>query len=99
VTIKNGDNPGISASRLATPASVPVSEKGRKTGVSSSGAVESDQVSIDSHRTLVASVLGNGTVDNSNKVEELRRVYSAGQYNVDPVEVSRSIISSLLAGE
>jgi len=99
VTIKNGDNPGISSSRIGTPASAPVSDKGRKTGVSSSGAAESDQVSVDSHRSLLASALSPSSADQSNKVEELRRLYSSGQYSVDPVEVSRAVIRSLLVGE
>ena len=63
------------------------------------GAAESDQVSVDSHRSLLATALSPSSVDQSNKVEELRRVVSAGQYSVDPVEVSRAVIRSLLAGE
>lgn len=99
MTIKNGDNSTVSSSRIGTPASAPVSDKGRKTGVSSSGAAESDQVSVDSHRSLLATALSPSSVDQSNKVEELRRLVSAGQYSVDPVEVSRAVIRSLLAGE
>jgi len=99
VTIKNGDNPGISGSQQTAPADAPVLDKGRKSTASSSSPAPADQVSVQSHQAVLAQLLGSSASTNSGKVEELQRLYASGQYSVDAVEVSRSLIRSALIGE
>ena len=98
MTIKNGDNPGISGSQRTAPADAPALEKSRKTAASSSSP-GADQVSVDTHQAVLAKLLDPSAATNSSKVAELQRLYASGQYTVDAVEVSRSLIRSALAGE
>lgn len=99
MTIKNGDNPGISGSQRTAPADAPALDKSRKSGASSSSPAAEDQVSVQSHQTVLNQLLGSSSSANSGRVAELQRLYASGQYSVDPVEVSRSLIRSSLVGE
>jgi anti-sigma28 factor (negative regulator of flagellin synthesis) len=98
VTIKNGDNPAISSSPNTVPTDAPASDKARRSAASSSSPA-ADTVSTDVHQAVFSKLLDPATAGNSSRVEELRSLYASGQYSVNPLEVSKSLIKSALLGD
>jgi len=58
-----------------------------------------DSIAISGTNSLVQQAIGSGSADRAARVLELQQQYQSGQYQADPVAVSRALIAAHLAGE
>ncbi len=59
----------------------------------------SDSIALSTTNGLIQQALGAGSAARAARVIELQQQFQSGQYQVDPMAVSRALISSHLAGE
>jgi flagellar biosynthesis anti-sigma factor FlgM len=62
-------------------------------------ASSGDSIALSTTNGLIQQALGAGSAARAARVIELKQQYQSGQYQADPVAVSRALISSHLAGE
>jgi flagellar biosynthesis anti-sigma factor FlgM len=98
--INPGDTPDTTRMDL-NPTRATSETEGPKASNSGSGSRTSsgDSIALSSTNGLVQQALGAGSAARAARVIELQQQLQNGQYQVDPLSVSRALISSHLAGE
>jgi flagellar biosynthesis anti-sigma factor FlgM len=67
--------------------------------VSPNRTPSSDSIAISGTSNLVQQALGSGSAARAARVLELQKLVQSGQYQADPIAVSRALIAAHLAGE
>jgi len=100
IKINPGDTPDTTRMELnPTRATSETNGPAASNSASGSRAPSSDSIAISGTNGLVQQALGAGSATRAARVQELQRQFQSGQYQVDPMAVSRALISLHLAGE
>lgn len=91
--IENG-NTALATSAVGLPSAPDVDRQKKTSGGRPAGT---DQVSVGGGLGLLLSSL-NSTGSGDQRVAQLRSLYASGNYKPDPAAISRSLVSSLIAG-
>jgi flagellar biosynthesis anti-sigma factor FlgM len=98
--INPGDTPDTTRMDL-NPTRATSETEGAAASNSGSGnrSSSSDSIALSTTNGLIQQALGAGSAARAARLIELQRQFQSGQYQVDPMAVSRALISSHLAGE
>jgi flagellar biosynthesis anti-sigma factor FlgM len=100
IKINPGDTPDTTRMELnPTRATSETNGPAASNSASGSRTPSSDSIAISGTNGLVQQALGAGSATRAARVQELQRQFQSGQYQVDPMAVSRALISLHLAGE
>lgn len=72
---------------------------GSGTFTSPGGDTSSDGVDLGSQSNLLAQTQAAGADGRAARIEQLRALVQSGQYQVDPVALSKSIVDAALSGD
>lgn len=98
IRIQNDTSAGVGTSgvgradEISRPAGSPSSTTGR------SGSRSGDSVDISSLSQSLAAASRAQDVQQASRVSRLSALYRSGQYNVDPAQVSRAMVSQAIGG-
>jgi hypothetical protein len=87
---------GARVSELSRSEDVGSSSAVRSNSLSGPGGLKADQVDISSLSGSIADSLSAAAAQQTSKVQHLAALYAAGRYNVDSLQVSRSMVSQAL---
>jgi anti-sigma28 factor (negative regulator of flagellin synthesis) len=88
--LKNIPTPPTRAARVR-----PSDEQARSSGIDGGG--DSDQIELDDRRRVVDEALTADAAAREAKVQRLAKDVQGGSYQVDPQELSRTIVNDMIA--
>ncbi len=89
----------ISYSRAAAVYGSTSTGSGAASGSGNAGATSADGIDLANQSGLVSQAQTAGSDSRAAYIEQLRAQYQSGQYQVDPVALSKSLIQAAFAGD